>query len=91
MLDIAMPARARLMRRIPSFHAIVERFIYALVFLSSPGQKTVPVGVTIGADPRRCYSSGTADGCALPDQSRLLSPIRFRRAHVAGLTGSVKG
>jgi len=52
-----------------------NEFIYALVFLSSPEQKTVPsvTSELIAA----MYSSGTADGWPCSDRSRLLSPIRF--------------
>ena len=39
-----------------------NEFIYALVFLSSPEQKTVPVGRHLGADPRRRLLLGPADG-----------------------------
>ena len=39
-----------------------NEFIYALVFLSSPDQKTVPGRRHLGADPRRRLLLGTADG-----------------------------
>ena len=39
-----------------------NEFIYALVFLSSPEQKTVPVGVVVRANPRRRLLLGAADG-----------------------------
>jgi multiple sugar transport system permease protein len=66
-----------------------NKFIYALVFLSSPAQKAVPVGVTSELIRSDVFFWG-AGGCAaglIP----VATPTRFRRALRVGLTGSVKG
>ncbi len=69
-----------------------NEFIYALVFLSSPEQKTVPVGVTselIRGDV--FYWGPLMAGALLGSIPVALIYSFFVEHYVAGLTGSVKG
>jgi multiple sugar transport system permease protein len=69
-----------------------NEFIYALVFLSSPEQKTVPVGVTselIRGDV--FYWGPLMAGALLGSIPVALVYSFFVEHYVAGLTGSVKG
>jgi multiple sugar transport system permease protein len=69
-----------------------NEFIYALVFLSSPEQKTVPVGVTselVRGDV--FYWGQLMAGALLGSIPVALIYSFFVEHYVAGLTGSVKG
>src|SRR2546428_13000107 len=69
-----------------------NEFIYALVFLSSPERKTVPVGVVSEMIRGDIYFLGQLMAGALPGSipgAPLLS--LFLENYVTGLTGSVKG
>jgi len=64
-----------------------NEFIYALVFLSSPEQKTVPVAVTSELIRATC-SSGFSDGrCAARLDPGRLRLLVFVEHYVAGMTG----
>jgi multiple sugar transport system permease protein len=69
-----------------------NEFIYALVFLSSPEQKTVPVGVTselVRGDV--FYWGSLMAGALLGSVPVALVYSFFVEHYVAGITGSVKG
>jgi multiple sugar transport system permease protein len=69
-----------------------NEFIYALVFLSSPEQKTVPVGVTselIRGDV--FYWGPLMAGALLGSIPVAIAYSFFVEHYVSGLTGSVKG
>ena len=69
-----------------------NEFIYALVFLSSPEQKTVPVGVTSELIRGDVFFWGTLLAGALLGSIPVAIAYSFFVEHyVAGLTGSVKG
>src|SRR6266404_852610 len=69
-----------------------NEFIYALVFLSSPGQKTVPVGVTSELIRGDVFFWGPLMAGALLGSIPVAIAYSFFVEHyVAGLTGSVKG
>ena len=69
-----------------------NEFIYALVFLSSPEQKTVPVGVTselVRGDV--FYWSELMAGALLGSIPVAFVYSFFVEYYVSGITGSVKG
>jgi multiple sugar transport system permease protein len=69
-----------------------NEFIYALVFLSSPEQKTVPVGVTSELIRGDVFYWGPLMAGALLGSIPVAFVYSFFVEHyVAGLTGSVKG
>ena len=69
-----------------------NEFIYALVFLSSPEQKTVPVGVTSELIRGDVFFWGPLMAGALLGSVPVAMIYSFFVEHyVAGLTGSVKG
>jgi multiple sugar transport system permease protein len=69
-----------------------NEFIYALVFLSSPGQKTVPVGVTSELIRGDVFFWGALMAGALLGSIPVAVAYSFFVEHyVSGLTGSVKG
>ena len=69
-----------------------NEFIYALVFLSSPEQKTVPVGVTSELIRGDVFYWGPLMAGALLGSIPVAIIYSFFVEHyVAGLTGSVKG
>lgn len=69
-----------------------NEFIYALVFLSSPEQKTVPVGVTSELIRGDVFFWGPLMAGALLGSIPVALIYSFFVEHyVAGLTGSVKG
>ena len=69
-----------------------NEFIYALVFLSSPQQKTVPVGVTSELIRGDVFFWGPLMAGALLGSIPVAVVYSFFVEHyVAGLTGSVKG
>src|SRR5216683_194817 len=69
-----------------------NEFIYALVFLSSPEQKTVPVGVTSELVRGDVFYWGQLMAGALLGSIPVAFVYSFFVEHyVAGLTGSVKG
>src|ERR687885_2888792 len=69
-----------------------NEFIYALVFLSSPEQKTVPVGVTSELVRGDVFYWGQLMAGALLGSIPVAVIYSFFVEHyVAGLTGSVKG
>jgi len=69
-----------------------NEFIYALVFLSSPEQKTVPVGVTSELIRGDVFFWGPLMAGALLGSIPVAIAYSFFVEHyVAGLTGSVKG
>jgi multiple sugar transport system permease protein len=69
-----------------------NEFIYALVFLSSPEQKTVPVGVTSELIRGDVFYWGPLMAGALLGSIPVAMVYSFFVEHyVAGLTGSVKG
>ena len=69
-----------------------NEFIYALVFLSSPEQKTVPVGVTSELIRGDVFYWGPLMAGALLGSIPVAVVYSFFVEHyVAGLTGSVKG
>jgi len=69
-----------------------NEFIYALVFLSSPGEKTVPVGVTSELVRGDVFYWGQLMAGALLGSIPVAFIYSFFVEHyVAGLTGSVKG
>jgi len=69
-----------------------NEFIYALVFLSSPEQKTVPVGVTSELIRGDIYFWGQLmAGALLGSVPVALVYSFFVEYYVTGLTGSVKG
>jgi multiple sugar transport system permease protein len=69
-----------------------NEFIYALVFLSSPEQKTVPVGVTSELIRGDVFFWGPLMAGALLGSIPVALVYSFFVEHyVAGLTGSVKG
>src|SRR5438034_1160523 len=69
-----------------------NEFIYALVFLSSPEQKTVPVGVTSELIRGDVFFWGPLMAGALLGSIPVAMIYSFFVEHyVAGLTGSVKG
>jgi multiple sugar transport system permease protein len=69
-----------------------NEFIYALVFISSPAQKTVPVGVTSELIRGDVFYWGQLMAGALLGSIPVAFVYSFFVEHyVAGLTGSVKG
>src|SRR5258708_16901491 len=67
-------------------------FLYALVFLSSPEQKTVPVGVPSALVQGAVFFWGPLMAGALLGSIRVALIYSFFVEHyVAGITGSVKG
>jgi multiple sugar transport system permease protein len=69
-----------------------NEFIYALVFLSSPEQKTVPVGVTSELIRGDVFFWGALMAGALIGSIPVAIVYSFFVEHyVAGMTGSVKG
>lgn len=69
-----------------------NEFIYALVFLSSPAEKTVAVGVT--SDPVRgdvFYWGQLMAGALLGSIPLAVVYSFFVEHYVSGITGSVKG
>jgi multiple sugar transport system permease protein len=69
-----------------------NEFIYALVFLSSPEQKTVPVGVTSELIRGDVFFWGSLMAGALIGSIPVAFVYSFFVEHyVAGVTGSVKG
>ena len=69
-----------------------NEFIYALVFLSSPEQKTVPVGVTSELIRGDVFFWGSLMAGALLGSIPVAFIYSFFVEHyVAGMTGSVKG
>ncbi|TXL70658.1 carbohydrate ABC transporter permease [Vineibacter terrae] len=69
-----------------------NEFIYALVFLSSPGEKTVPVGVTSELIRGDVFFWGPLMAGALLGSIPVAMVYSFFVEHyVSGLTGSVKG
>ena len=69
-----------------------NEFIYALVFISSPDQKTVPVGVTSELIRGDVFFWGQLMAGALLGSIPVAFVYSFFVEHyVAGLTGSVKG
>ncbi|HET7365547.1 MAG TPA: carbohydrate ABC transporter permease [Burkholderiales bacterium] len=69
-----------------------NEFIYALVFLSSPEQKTVPVGVTSELIRGDVFFWGSLMAGALIGSVPVAIVYSFFVEHyVAGMTGSVKG
>jgi multiple sugar transport system permease protein len=69
-----------------------NEFIYALVFISSPGEKTVPVGVTSELIRGDVFFWGPLMAGALLGSIPVAFVYSFFVEHyVSGLTGSVKG
>ena len=69
-----------------------NEFIYALVFLSSPEQKTVPVGVTSELIRGDVFFWGSLMAGALIGSIPVAFVYSFFVEHyVAGMTGSIKG
>jgi len=69
-----------------------NEFIYALVFLSSPAEKTVPVGVTSELIRGDVFFWGQLmAGALLGSIPVAIIYSFFVEYYVAGLTGSVKG
>jgi len=69
-----------------------NEFIYALVFLSSPEQKTVPVGVTSELIRGDVFFWGSLMAGALIGSIPVAIVYSFFVEHyVAGMTGSIKG
>jgi multiple sugar transport system permease protein len=69
-----------------------NEFIYALVFLSSPEQKTVPVGVTSELIRGEVFFWGSLMAGALIGSIPVAIVYSFFVEHyVAGVTGSIKG
>jgi len=89
-LPIAMPGI--LSAGIFAFTLSWNEFIYALVFLSSPEQKTVPVGVTSELIRGDVFYWGSLMAGALLGSIPVAFVYSFFVEHyVAGMTGSVKG
>jgi len=89
-LPIAMPGI--LSAGIFAFTLSWNEFIYALVFLSSPEQKTVPVGVTSELIRGDVFYWGSLMAGALLGSIPVAFIYSFFVEHyVAGMTGSVKG
>jgi len=73
-------------------HPVVERIHLRLVFLSSPDQKTVPVGVTSELIRGDVFFWGPLMAGALLGSIPVAIVYSFFVEHyVSGLTGSVKG
>jgi multiple sugar transport system permease protein len=89
-LPIALPGI--LSAGIFAFTLSWNEFIYALVFLSSPEQKTVPVGVTSELIRGDVFYWGSLMAGALLGSIPVAFIYSFFVEHyVAGMTGSVKG
>ena len=89
-LPIALPGI--LSAGIFAFTLSWNEFIYALVFLSSPEQKTVPVGVTSELIRGDVFYWGSLMAGALLGSIPVAFVYSFFVEHyVAGMTGSVKG
>jgi multiple sugar transport system permease protein len=89
-LPIALPGI--LSAGIFAFTLSWNEFIYALVFLSSPEQKTVPVGVTSELIRGDVFYWGSLMAGALIGSIPVAFVYSFFVEHyVAGMTGSVKG
>jgi multiple sugar transport system permease protein len=89
-LPIALPGI--LSAGIFAFTLSWNEFIYALVFLSSPEQKTVPVGVTSELIRGDVFYWGSLMAGALLGSIPVAIVYSFFVEHyVAGMTGSVKG
>jgi multiple sugar transport system permease protein len=89
-LPIALPGI--LSAGIFAFTLSWNEFIYALVFLSSPEQKTVPVGVTSELIRGDVFFWGSLMAGALLGSIPVAFIYSFFVEHyVAGMTGSVKG
>jgi multiple sugar transport system permease protein len=89
-LPIALPGI--LSAGIFAFTLSWNEFIYALVFLSSPEQKTVPVGVTSELIRGDVFYWGSLMAGALLGSIPVAVVYSFFVEHyVAGMTGSVKG
>jgi multiple sugar transport system permease protein len=89
-LPIALPGI--LSAGIFAFTLSWNEFIYALVFLSSPEQKTVPVGVTSELIRGDVFYWGSLMAGALIGSIPVAIVYSFFVEHyVAGMTGSVKG
>ena len=89
-LPIALPGI--LSAGIFAFTLSWNEFIYALVFLSSPEQKTVPVGVTSELIRGDVFFWGSLMAGALLGSMPVAFVYSFFVEHyVAGMTGSVKG
>ena len=89
-LPIALPGI--LSAGIFAFTLSWNEFIYALVFLSSPEQKTVPVGVTSELIRGDVFFWGSLMAGALLGSIPVAVVYSFFVEHyVAGMTGSVKG
>jgi multiple sugar transport system permease protein len=89
-LPIALPGI--LSAGIFAFTLSWNEFIYALVFLSSPEQKTVPVGVTSELIRGDVFFWGSLMAGALLGSIPVAFVYSFFVEHyVAGMTGSVKG
>jgi multiple sugar transport system permease protein len=89
-LPIALPGI--LSAGIFAFTLSWNEFIYALVFLSSPEQKTVPVGVTSELIRGDVFYWGSLMAGALLGSIPVAIIYSFFVEHyVAGMTGSVKG
>jgi multiple sugar transport system permease protein len=89
-LPIALPGI--LSAGIFAFTLSWNEFIYALVFLSSPEQKTVPVGVTSELIRGDVFFWGSLMAGALIGSIPVAVVYSFFVEHyVAGMTGSVKG
>ena len=89
-LPLAMPGI--LSSGIIAFTLSWNEFIYALVFLSSPDQKTVPVGVTSELIRGDVFFWGPLMAGALLGSIPVAIVYSFFVEHyVSGLTGSVKG
>ena len=75
-----------------AFTLVASEFIYALVFLSSPQQKTVPVGVVSELIRGDVFFWGPLMAGALLGSIPVALIYSFFVEHyVAGLTGAVKG
>jgi multiple sugar transport system permease protein len=89
-LPIALPGI--LSAGIFAFTLSWNEFIYALVFISSPEQKTVPVGVTSELIRGDVFFWGSLMAGALIGSIPVAVVYSFFVEHyVAGMTGSVKG
>ena len=87
-----MEYSARARRDARETAARLNEFLYALVFLSSPQQKTIPIGVFTGlVRGDVCYWGPLMAGALLGSIPVELVYSFFVEHYVTALTGAVKG